>query len=423
MQAPDRPRHPAGRGRGDPRPARLRGRRRRGRRTRTGGPTSTARPTSSSRSCASPGSTACRRRRCRGSSPACRAGADAAAEAHPRSPSARSPRSGLREAVTWSFISKPHAELFGGGAPALALANPIAADLSDMRPSLVPGLAAAAERNARRGSGDVALFEVGQVFLGDGENDQRIAAAALRRGLAKRQGEGRHWTGGGGVDVFDAKGDALALLAALGVPPARCRSSPAARRSCIPAAARRCNSGRRTSSAGSASCTPAPARRSTSRGRWSPSRSLLDAIPAAEGAPDQGQAEARPLRVHAGRARSRLRRRRRRPAPATSSRRRSPPTARWSRTPTCSTSIAARACPRAQVGRGRGDAAAARAHADRRRDRGDGRPRSSPRWARRPARRCAHERARACSSRSAGLSAAPARRSDRLRQVRGPARL
>ena len=126
---------------------------------------------------------------------------------------------GLREAVTWSFIAHDRAKLFGGGAPALALANPIAADLSDMRPSLVPGLVAAADRNARRGQRDVGLFEVGQVFLGDGEADQRIAAAAVRRGLAKAQGPGRHWTGGGGpVDVYDAKSDAEALLAALGVP-------------------------------------------------------------------------------------------------------------------------------------------------------------------------------------------------------------
>ncbi len=128
---------------------------------------------------------------------------------------------GLREAVTWSFIAKPKAELFGGGAPALALANPIAADLSDMRPSLIPGLVAAAERNARRGLKDVALFEVGQIFLGDGENDQRIAAAAVRRGMAKARGEGRHWSGASGslsaVDAFDAKSDALALLAALGI--------------------------------------------------------------------------------------------------------------------------------------------------------------------------------------------------------------
>jgi phenylalanyl-tRNA synthetase beta chain len=124
---------------------------------------------------------------------------------------------GLREAVTWSFIAKAKAELFGGGGPALALANPIAADLSDMRPSLVPGLVAAAERNARRGLKDVALFEVGQIFLGDGENDQRIAAAAVRRGMAKAKGEGRHWSGGGAVDAFDAKSDALALLGALGI--------------------------------------------------------------------------------------------------------------------------------------------------------------------------------------------------------------
>ena len=123
----------------------------------------------------------------------------------------------LREAVTWSFVSKTAAELFGGGAPSLALANPIAADLSDMRPSLIPGLVAAAERNARRALDDVALFEVGQVFLGPGENDQRMAAAAVRRGRAKADGDGRHWSGGGGVDVFDAKRDAMTLLSALGV--------------------------------------------------------------------------------------------------------------------------------------------------------------------------------------------------------------
>src|SRR6187431_1825632 len=70
---------------------------------------------------------------------------------------------GMVEAVTWSFISKPHAELFGGGQPELALANPIASDLSDMRPSLLPGLVAAAQGNANRGYQDVALFEVGQL--------------------------------------------------------------------------------------------------------------------------------------------------------------------------------------------------------------------------------------------------------------------
>jgi phenylalanyl-tRNA synthetase beta chain len=125
----------------------------------------------------------------------------------------------LREAVTWSFVSGTAAKLFGGGAPSLALANPIAADLSDMRPSLVPGLVAAAERNARRALSDVALFEVGQVFLGSGDSDQRVAAAAVRRGWAKADGDGRHWSGGGLVDVFDAKRDAMTLLSALAVSP------------------------------------------------------------------------------------------------------------------------------------------------------------------------------------------------------------
>jgi phenylalanyl-tRNA synthetase beta chain len=126
---------------------------------------------------------------------------------------------GSREAVTWSFVSRATAELFGGGSPSLTLANPMASDLSDMRPSLIPGLVMATERNARRGLSDVALFEVGQVFLGPGENDQRIAAAAVRRGRAKAGEEGRNWSGGGLVDVFDAKRDAMTLLSALGVNP------------------------------------------------------------------------------------------------------------------------------------------------------------------------------------------------------------
>jgi len=127
--------------------------------------------------------------------------------------------SGLVEAVTWSFISKKEAELFGGGAPALALANPIAAELSDMRPSLLPGLALAAQRNADRGYPDTGLFEVGQIFLGDRPQDQLVAATSVRRGSAKVAGTGRHWSGSSGaVDVFDAKADALATLAACGAP-------------------------------------------------------------------------------------------------------------------------------------------------------------------------------------------------------------
>ena len=125
----------------------------------------------------------------------------------------------LVEAVTWSFIAKKQAELFGGGKPELALANPIAADLSDMRPSLIPGLVAAAQKNGDRGFPDAALFEVGQIFRGDQPADQFTAAAGLRRALAKPSGMGRHWSKrDGDVDAFDAKGDALAVLTAAGAP-------------------------------------------------------------------------------------------------------------------------------------------------------------------------------------------------------------
>jgi len=122
---------------------------------------------------------------------------------------------GLVEAVTWSFVSKAQAQTFGGGDASLALANPIAGDLSDMRPSLLPGLVAGAGRNAARGYGDSALFEVGQVFLDADERGQKIAAAGLRRGLV---GLGRHWSAPArAAGVFDAKADAFALLQSLGV--------------------------------------------------------------------------------------------------------------------------------------------------------------------------------------------------------------
>jgi len=127
---------------------------------------------------------------------------------------------GLTEAVTWSFVSKQSAELFGGGKAELALANPIAADLSDMRPSLVPGLVAAAQKNADRGFPNTALFEVGQVFRGDQPQDQLTAATGVRRALAKSSGIGRHWSGAGAVDAYDVKADALAVLITAGAPAA-----------------------------------------------------------------------------------------------------------------------------------------------------------------------------------------------------------
>ncbi|MBX4872019.1 phenylalanine--tRNA ligase subunit beta [Rhizobium bangladeshense] len=130
---------------------------------------------------------------------------------------------GMLEAVSWSFIPEDHAKLFGGGSPALKLANPIAAEMSDMRPSLLPGLLTAAQRNADKGYADVAIFEVSGTYENDRPEGQRRVAGGIRRGTASLAGAGRMWSnvakgGGKPVDVFDAKADALAVIEACGLP-------------------------------------------------------------------------------------------------------------------------------------------------------------------------------------------------------------
>ena len=339
---------PRSRGRGDPRPARLRSSKAARRSCRTGAPTSTARPTSSSRSCASPASTASP------STPLPRLDAGVPKpvltllQKRTRLAKRTLAALGLGEAVTWSFISKPHAELFGGGAPALALANPIAADLSDMRPSLIPGLAAAAERNARRG-----LHDVG--------------AVRGRPGLPRRRRE-RSAHGGGGAAArhgqAPGRGPALERRrrgrrvrrqgrragAARGARRARRRRADRPRRPGVPA----------SRPLGDAAIRPeehrrlvrriAPERLRGARRRRAAGR-LRDRARRASPRPRRARPRRKPKLERSEfmprRARPRLRRRRERRARPTSSRPRSPPTARWSPRPTCSTSIAAPASPRA----------------------------------------------------------------------------
>lgn len=121
---------------------------------------------------------------------------------------------GAFECVTWSFLPRKQAELFGGGDASLCLANPISADLDCMRPSLLPNLITAAGRNAARGNGDIALFEVGPQYRNDSSTGQDTLASGIRRG---RVGA-RHWaTTTRAIDAFDAKADAEAVLRALGV--------------------------------------------------------------------------------------------------------------------------------------------------------------------------------------------------------------
>jgi phenylalanyl-tRNA synthetase beta chain len=125
---------------------------------------------------------------------------------------------GMNECVTWSFLDSARAELFGGGGADLKLSNPISSELTDMRPSLLPNLIDAARRNTARGLDDFGLFEVGPSYADDTPDGQATVAGGLRRG----QNGPRNWLRPPrDVDAFDAKADALAVIAALGGPAER----------------------------------------------------------------------------------------------------------------------------------------------------------------------------------------------------------
>ena len=118
---------------------------------------------------------------------------------------------GLDEAVTWSFLSASEAEAFGGGA--WTLANPISEDLKVMRPSILPGLLSAAARNLNRGAGSVRLFELGRRYLADAEHPTLgVVLTGEKRARGWQAGKAQPF------DAFDAKAEALALLAAAGAP-------------------------------------------------------------------------------------------------------------------------------------------------------------------------------------------------------------
>ncbi|MEM7422676.1 MAG: phenylalanine--tRNA ligase subunit beta, partial [Pseudomonadota bacterium] len=122
---------------------------------------------------------------------------------------------GLNECVTYSFISQTEATLFGGGDDSVRLDNPISSEMSHMRPSALPALLAAVARNQAQGMADVGLFEVGAGYSGGEPGEQSTTVDAVRIGAT----EPRHWASGRrAVDLYDAKADAEAVLAAVGAP-------------------------------------------------------------------------------------------------------------------------------------------------------------------------------------------------------------
>jgi phenylalanyl-tRNA synthetase beta chain len=125
---------------------------------------------------------------------------------------------GLNEAVTWSFLPEGEALAFADGEALWTLANPISEDLKVMRPSLLPGLLSATKRNIARGAGSVRLFELGRRYLrgAGGASDEKFSIAVVLAGEKTPRG----WATGkaAAFDAFDAKAEALALLAEAGAP-------------------------------------------------------------------------------------------------------------------------------------------------------------------------------------------------------------
>jgi phenylalanyl-tRNA synthetase beta chain len=122
---------------------------------------------------------------------------------------------GYNECVTYSFIDQAAAALFGGGEDATRLENPISSEMSHMRPDLLPGLLQAAARNQARGMTDLALFEVGAAFHGGEPEEQHGQIAGL---LVGRTGPKDVHGAARAVDLYDAKADVEAVLAAIGAP-------------------------------------------------------------------------------------------------------------------------------------------------------------------------------------------------------------
>ncbi len=126
---------------------------------------------------------------------------------------------GYNEAITWSFCSRAYARAFGGG-DCLVLANPISSDLDCMRPSALPHLLVAAQKNADRGFDDARLFEVGPIYLDDSDTGQQRTLAAIWRARPPR-----HWRAAPLPDIYDVKRDCVMVLEAIGAPIASLQTS------------------------------------------------------------------------------------------------------------------------------------------------------------------------------------------------------
>lgn len=120
-----------------------------------------------------------------------------------------------QEAITYSFVSTEQQQRFDSAITPVALANPLSADLSVMRTSLIPGLLAALAHNTKRQQSRVRLFETGQRFV-TGSDGQLSQSPMLALAITGERSEVSWASKAETVDFFDLKGDIESLLAMTG---------------------------------------------------------------------------------------------------------------------------------------------------------------------------------------------------------------
>ena len=118
---------------------------------------------------------------------------------------------GMYETVTFSFTHSEIAKYFRRGNEPVLIQNPIISELDEMRPSTLCNLLIGAKNNIARGYPNLALFEVAPEFYGRCPGEQKTVVGGIRVGKTSH----KDWTGTQrAYDVFDAKADALAAIAA-----------------------------------------------------------------------------------------------------------------------------------------------------------------------------------------------------------------
>ena len=122
---------------------------------------------------------------------------------------------GYNEVITFSFLNKTMAKQFNGGSEILNLVNPISSELTDMRPSILPTLLQAAQKNMKKNSEDISFFEVGPIFIGDNPEEQINTITGIRIGHKIK----KDWKNEPvKFDFYDIKIDVLKALEAIGLP-------------------------------------------------------------------------------------------------------------------------------------------------------------------------------------------------------------